>query len=119
MNERYLYRAKDVLTGEWVYGNIVDRTIGCVPIIVSNAWMQDNGDVIFDYHHIDKDTLQIARKYKPRYIREKVYYCPPDFGGEEFDEWGEVPRCPSCSNKFRELERPNFCPKCGLFLDWT
>lgn len=119
MRNRHLYRAKDVLTKQWVYGNYIDKVNGCVPLIVTDAWMQDNGGVDFNYHFVDSDTLEIVGRSQLRYVRERTYFCPPDCGGEEFDEWGEVPYCPNCNNKFGDLERPNFCPKCGLPLDWS
>ncbi len=119
MRSRHLYRAKDVHTKKWVYGNYIDRVNGCVPLIVSEVWMEDDGDLDFEYYFVDSETLEIVGRSQPRYVWEKIYFCPIDCGGEEFDEWGEVPHCPGCNNKFGEVERPNFCPKCGLPLDWS
>ena len=53
-----MYRAKDVLTNQWVYGNYVDQVSGCVSLIITKAEMQDNGIIDFDYHFVDSDTLE-------------------------------------------------------------
>lgn len=60
IGSRHLYRAKDVQTKQWVYGNFIDQVHGCVPLIVTGAWMQDNGDAEIEYHFVDKDTLEIV-----------------------------------------------------------
>lgn len=58
MNKKNEYRAKEVLTQKWVYGNYISKVEGCVPLIVSKATMQDNGEVEFDYYFIDAETLE-------------------------------------------------------------
>lgn len=58
MRSNNLYRAKDVITNEWVYGNLVDHVVGCVPLIVVGAYMQDDGDVDITYHFVDGDTVE-------------------------------------------------------------
>lgn len=60
--EPALYRAKDVDTHQWVYGNYVDRVTGCVPLIITSAEMTDECDVDFDYHFVDGTTVEIVRK---------------------------------------------------------
>lgn len=119
MKSRHLYRARDALTGQWVYGNYIDHVQGCQPLIVTDACMQDNGEVEINYHFVDSDTLEAVGFFPPKYIHEKTYFCPPDQGGEEFDEWGEVAHCPSCNRRFKDSEKPNFCPDCGMPLDWS
>lgn len=42
----------------------------------------------------------------------QTYICPPDCGGAEFDEYGFVPHCPECGERF-DNPTPNLCPKCG------
>lgn len=49
----------------------------------------------------------------------KTYFCPPDCGGEEFDEWGYLPQCHRCSDKLEETRKSNYCPECGQRLDWV
>lgn len=49
---------------------------------------------------------------------EKVYLCPNDQGGEEFDEWDFVPHCNCCDMKLDGLLKPNYCSNCGVKLYW-
>lgn len=119
MKNARVYRAKDIETGEWVCGNYVDNTHGCVPLIITGVWARDDEGLDFEYHYVDRDSVEIVKRFKPTYTREKTYLCPNDCGGEDFDEWGEVPHCPDCGHKFNDLDSPNFCPDCGFPLDWT
>lgn len=118
MESDYVYKAKNVSENKWVYGNYVDQTYGCVPLIITHAWMQDNGDVEFDYCFVDPNTVERAKSYKPNYILRQTYFCPNEFGGEEFDEYEETPHCPKCNMVLDGFEKPNFCSDCGLPLDW-
>ena len=115
---KFKYKAKDVLTGKWVYGNYVDQTVGCTDIIITRAVMQDNGDVEFDYHFVAPDTRMVAEPSQPRYVTERRIIAKPN-GEEEDKGFTEVPRCPDCGRAFSEYERPNFCPNCGLPLNWS
>ena len=53
---------------------------------------------------------------KPKMQYECTYLCPPDFGGEEFDDYGEIPHCPSCG---RKLDENKYNCKCGQAIDWS
>lgn len=63
-----------------------------------------------------KDTPQkIVYKYGCTYV------CPPDCGGAEFDEYGDIPHCPSCDYEFSKNLNEcfhDYCHKCGQKLEW-
>ena len=65
---------------------------------------------------IDALLKQISKS--PIYKQECVYLCPPDCGGAEFDEYEEVPHCPSCSKIFDRFPKDNYCKNCGQKLKW-
>jgi len=45
--------------------------------------------------------------------------CPPDCGGEEYDEIEYVALCPFCHTPLEErIGRPKYCPECGTKLYW-
>ena len=56
-----LYRGKDVCTHEWVYGYYIDRVTGSVPIIITDATMDDKCDIDFDYCFVDRETVELVR----------------------------------------------------------
>lgn len=56
-----LYRAKDVSTHQWVYGYYIDKVTGAVPIIITEAEMDDRGTVDFEYHFVDAATVEVVR----------------------------------------------------------
>lgn len=105
METDFVYKAKDICENKWVYGNYVDQTYGCVPLIITRAWMQDNGDVEFDYCFVDKDTVDRVKLYSPNYILSQYFNQV-------------MPHCPHCNKILDEFEKPNFCSECGLALDW-
>ena len=50
------------------------------------------------------------------YIFETTSYCPPDCGGQEYDEGDYVPHCPKCHISLdNEIK---FCSECGTKLYW-
>lgn len=59
MNDRFLYRAKRVDTGEWVVGSYVytfaqDKKCHVVGVMTENYWIvEENGNMVL----IDKDTI--------------------------------------------------------------
>ncbi len=55
------YRAKDVFTHQWVYGYYIDKMTGSVPIIITSADMGDDGEIEFDYHWVDRATVEVVR----------------------------------------------------------
>ena len=114
MKTEHLYKAKDVSENKWVYGNYVNQVYGCVPLIITHAWMQDNGEVDFDYCFVDKDTVEEANIYKPNYYLEPTYI----FNTRKIEDYNEVAHCPRCNKILDEFEKPNFCSDCGLALDW-
>lgn len=82
---------------------------------------------VVKFQEIEKDVwaFAVARntdRYAGKAVNmhyEKTYLCPPDCGGEEFDEWGYVPYCPDCGKKLNEeTPRDNFCSQCGRKLIW-
>ena len=118
MESDYVYKAKDISENKWIYGNYVDQVCGCVPLIITHAWMQDNGNVEFDYAFVDSGTITKTKLYKPNYILKPTHLCPNEFSSQEFDEYEEVPHCPRCGMVLDGFEKPNFCSDCGLPLDW-
>lgn len=52
---------------------------------------------------------------KPIEFKTKINCCPPDCGGEDFDEIEYVPVCPNCNKEF-DYPIPNYCPNCGQKL---
>lgn len=52
-----LFRGKRVENGEWVYGCLISPILGSTPIIVQNAYMEDNCSIEFDYEHVDHETV--------------------------------------------------------------
>ena len=67
---------------------------------------------------MEKDFIDRNKKMLVKMIYQKTYLCPPDCGGEEFDEYGYVPHCPSCGIELKELSRDRFCRQCGQRLKW-
>ena len=45
--------------------------------------------------------------------KTKITFCPPDCGGEEFDEIDYEAHCPVCDRTFVSTDKFNFCPTCG------
>ena len=79
------------------------------------AIIASNLIVLRDYQSIG--TLDQCREAVERMKPKKVvmrygctYRCPPDCGGEEYDEYGDVPHCPSCDRVLHSLD--DIC-KCG------
>lgn len=112
-----LFRARDILTNEWVYGTYMDN--GGTPLIVRSVELQDSGDVRFDYAFVHSNTLEIANPARLEYFREWKGSSRESSNPVEPEGWEEVAHCPDCDNRFGSFEKPNFCPKCGLPLDWT
>ena len=57
------------------------------------------------YAELAISALEKQVPEKPKMQYECTYLCPPDFGGEEFDEYGEIPHL--------------HCPSCGQAIDWS
>lgn len=56
---------------------------------------------------------EAVERMKPKKVVMRygcTYRCPPDCGGEEYDEYGDVPHCPSCDRVLHSLD--DIC-KCG------
>ena len=53
------------------------------------------------------EALEKQIELEPMYGWGVTYYCPPDCGGEEFDEYGWIPSCPRCT---RVID--NFTTRC-------
>lgn len=51
------FRGKRVDTFEWVYGSAVTRTDGCVLVIVTTAFHEDDGSVSFEYEFVASETV--------------------------------------------------------------
>ena len=60
---------------------------------------------------------QIPKDIKYEY--QTVYFCPPDCGGKENDEYGYVPYFPSCNVELNDMPEDNFCCRCGQKLAWS
>lgn len=45
-----------------------------------------------------------------------TFRCPPDCGGEEFDEYGDVYHCPNCDREL-SYSLDDVC-RCGQAIDW-
>lgn len=43
-----------------------------------------------------------------------TYRCPPDCGGHEYDEYGDIPHCPQCDAELQGNE--DVCRYCGQAL---
>lgn len=50
-------RAISIDTGNWVYGNYIDQVHGCVPIIVTDVWTEDNCSLTWDYEFVKQETV--------------------------------------------------------------
>lgn len=53
------------------------------------------------------EALKKQEEVDVKWIWDISYLCPPDYGGEEFDEYGWIPHCPTCD---REVQ--NFTTRC-------
>lgn len=60
---------------------------------------------------------QIPKKPETRY--GITYYCPPDCGGKEFDEYGDILICPSCRKDIEDDKYCKHCKECGQAIDWS
>ena len=69
-----------------------------------------------ELENIKIEALEKQVPKKPKMQYGCTYLCPPDFGGEEFDEYGEIPHCPSCD---RKLDENKYNCKCGQAIDWS
>lgn len=54
-----------------------------------------------------KIALEKQIELEPMYRWGVIDYCPPDYGGEEYDEYGWIPSCPRCT---RVID--NFTTRC-------
>ena len=81
------YRGRDVKTGEWVYGNLVDRVSGCKPIIVTHAEMQDDGSLDIEFRFVDPDTIEV-NIIEGKKVRKKKEDGDSQFGISYF--WGST-----------------------------
>lgn len=63
-----------------------------------------------------KTAVERMKPTKPVVKYGCTFRCPPDCGGEEFDEYGDVYHCPNCD---RELSYSidDVC-RCGQAIDW-
>ena len=52
--------------------------------------------------------------------KANVRYCPPDCGGEEFDEFEYAPYCPNedCGKYLALVSYADYCPYCGTKI-WS
>lgn len=53
------------------------------------------------------EALEKQIELEPMYNWGVTSYCPPDYGGEEFDEYGWIPSCPRCTRVIN-----NFTTRC-------
>lgn len=81
---------------------------------------------VFLNNHKMKEALRIGVEAIDKQIEKKViwkegctFVCPPDCGGTEFDEYGELPYCPSCEQKLEDNHTYKFCLECGQKLNWA
>lgn len=56
------------------------------------------------------EALEKQVELEPMYSWGVTYYCPPDYGGEEYDEYGWIPSCPRCT---RVIDRFTTRCECG------
>ena len=58
-----------------------------------------------DGHLLDviHKAVSMQQPLQPNFQWEKTYLCPPDCGGEEFDEWGWQAHCPTCNRPIDHL----------------
>lgn len=57
-----------------------------------------------------REAVERMKSKKPIMRYGCIYRCPPDCGGKEFDEYGDVPHCPTCNRVLHSLD--DIC-KCG------
>lgn len=57
-----IYRAQDVFTHQWVHGYYIDEVTGAIPIIITEIEMDDYGNIGFDYHFVDAETVEVEEK---------------------------------------------------------
>lgn len=63
-----------------------------------------------------REAVERMKPKKPIMRYGCIYRCPPDCGGKEFDEYGDVPHCPTCNRVLHSLD--DIC-KCGQKIDWS
>ena len=81
----------------------------------------ENAHLLDDYQEIG--TIEECRiavgKMKPKKPVVKygcTYRCPPDCGGAEFDEYGDVYHCPTCDREI-SYSLDDVC-RCGQIINW-
>ena len=91
---------------------VVRRALRCISKLLAE---------VIDYNAIGTvEECRIAmERMKPKKPVVKygcTYRCPPDCGGEEFDEYGDIYHCPNCDREL-SYSLDDVC-RCGQAIDW-
>ena len=52
-----LFKGKRTETGEWVFGCLINEIYGGSPVIVNTPYLDDNGELEFDYYPVYTETV--------------------------------------------------------------
>lgn len=102
-----LQAIKDNLLPEEAYmAADLDKAIACVK---EHAQYSQIGPV-----QLCRDGVERITPTLPVMKYGCTYRCPPDCGGHEYDEYGDIPHCPQCDAELQGNE--DVCRYCGQAL---
>lgn len=87
----------------------------CPALLENNCCYKTECEIYLAIEALEK---QIPKKPITRY--GVTYFCPPDCGGKDYDEYGDVLICPMCKKDIEVGSMyENYCHKCGQEIDWS